>query len=149
MHPSALFYGYQDSKGLINEHDPKKLVEITVAPRDVHRFWRAYGEAGIDICLLAMADFLGVTLAQWELPEWLGYLSMIDALLTGYFTNYDTLIAPTPLVDGTTLIDVFQLPPSPIIGALLKYLLEEQAIGQITTRDEALAAAHLWLTTDK
>ena len=148
MHPSALFYGYQAQKGLINEKDPAALLAGGISGRDVHRFWRAYGEAGIDICLLAMADFLGVTLAQWELQEWLAYLAMIDTLLTGYFTQFDTLIAPPPLIDGTALIDVFQLVPGPVIGELLKYLLESQAIGQITNRDEALAAAHEWLTTE-
>ena len=148
MQPSTLFYGFRSHVGLSSriEANPAALTEVRVDPRDVHRFWRANGEAGIDICLLTMADFLGVTLANWELPEWLGYLTMIDGLLTGYFEQYDTLIAPPPLVDGTTLIEVFHLAPSPVIGALLRYLLEAQAIGQITSRDEALAAAREWLT---
>jgi hypothetical protein len=56
-------------------------------------------------------------------------------------------IVPQKLIDGHDLIDAFGLEPSPIIGQLLEAVREAQGIGEVTTREEALALA--WRQLDQ
>jgi tRNA nucleotidyltransferase (CCA-adding enzyme) len=43
-------------------------------------------------------------------------------------------------------MQALDLPPGPRIGELLQRLSEEQAAGEILTRQQALAFAHRWKT---
>ncbi len=115
--------------------------EGKLSSRAIYRFWRSLGKAGIDVCLLAMADWLGTGSPDWELAAWLSYLDVIDTLLDGYFNRRETLIAPPPLADGNKLMHALAIPPGPVIGALLDKLTEAQVSGEIQTVDEAIALA--------
>lgn len=137
MQPGILYWGTVTATVAA----PEPTTEVTVPPRAIHRFWRTYRKAGIDVCLVALADFLSVTRAEWELPAWLGYLTVVDTLLNAYFNQRHTLIAPTPLLDGNQLMQALNLPPGPTIGRLLPLLLEAQAVGEINTQAEAVALA--------
>jgi len=117
-----------------------------LTPRLIHRYWRATGDlGGVDICLLAQADYLGKVGAALNVHTWLGRLQVIEALLDAYVNHYDQRIAPPPLVSGTDLMNTLGLTPSPQIGRLLTLLLEEQAVGTIHTAEEALALARILL----
>jgi len=141
MQPGNLYWG--NMTATMAAPEPSQVI---VLPRAIHRFWRDYRTAGIDICLLALADFLSITRAEWELPTWLGYLGVVDTLLDAYLNQRQTLIAPTPLLDGNQLMAALDLPPGPTIGRLLPQLLEAQAVGEITTRTEAIELARRLLT---
>jgi tRNA nucleotidyltransferase/poly(A) polymerase len=136
MQPGYLYWGNMTATMAAPEP-----TQVTVPPRAIHRFWRTYRKAGIDVCLVALADFLSVTRAEWELRTWLGYLAIVDTLLDAYFNQRHTLIAPTPLLDGNQLMQALDLQPGPTIGYLLPQLLEAQAVGEITTRTEAVELA--------
>ena len=45
------------------------------------------------------------------------------------------------LINGDDLLRKFKLPPSPLIGKVLRQIEESQAIGRIKTKVEALKAA--------
>jgi putative nucleotidyltransferase with HDIG domain len=45
------------------------------------------------------------------------------------------------LIDGNDLIKTLKLKPSPVFGAILEKITEQQSLGKITTKDEALALA--------
>jgi hypothetical protein len=46
-----------------------------------------------------------------------------------------------PLVDGDDLINEFALKPGPQIGRLIETIREAQAVGEISTREQALELA--------
>lgn len=104
----------------------------------IYRFWRDLGEAGVDVCLLELADLRGVyghTLTK-DLME--RHMDTIRALLEAYFDSPE-VISPQPLLDGHDLIEEFELEPGPVFGELLNLLIEAQVEGEIRTRSEALA----------
>jgi tRNA nucleotidyltransferase/poly(A) polymerase len=106
--------------------------------RAVYRFWLAAGPAGVDICLLAMADYLATYGTQLDSRVWVGYLENIQSLLERYFLQHETAIAPPALIGGQDLLETFHLQPGPQIGQLLEQVREAQVIGDITTKKEAL-----------
>jgi hypothetical protein len=59
-------------------------------------------------------------------------------MLDSYFHRYREVIAPTPLVDGHTLMGELGLAPGPRVGELLARLQEAQAMGKVRTRSQAL-----------
>lgn len=106
--------------------------------RAVYRFWRDTGPAGVDICLLAMADYLATYGIMLDSQAWVGYLEVIQALLDRYYLHHETAIAPPALITGQHLLDHFHLEPGPQIGDLLERVREAQVTGEITTTKEAL-----------
>jgi poly(A) polymerase len=109
--------------------------------RAVYRFFRDTGPAGVDICLLSLAD----TLATYgpDLPQdlWARHLDVIRTLLEAWWEHPQESVAPTPLLDGNTLINDFGLLPGPQIGRLLELVREGQASGEI--QDLASARAFI------
>lgn len=116
-----------------------------VSRRAQYRFWRDAGPAGVDVCLLTMADFLGKRGGKVDQQAWIDYLQMIHTLLDGYFHQSETLVHITPLVDGNTLMKHLDLSPGPIVGELIAALHEAQALQQIQSSEEALQWAETWL----
>ena len=106
--------------------------------RAIYRFWRDTGPAGVDICLLAMADFLATYGPTLDVQSWIDYLEMIQRLLDSYFQHHDIAIAPPPVLTGQDLIERFGLQPGPQIGMLLERVREAQVEGTISTYEEAL-----------
>ncbi|MEP0761996.1 MAG: HD domain-containing protein [Chloroflexota bacterium] len=109
-----------------------------VSKRAVHRFWRDTGRAGIDVCLLAMADYLATYGLALDTRDWVHYLDHIRRLLEGYFDRYDTEVAPPALVSGRDLLRHLHLEPGPLVGELIEKITEAQVEGHITTKEEAL-----------
>ncbi|NDJ77357.1 MAG: HD domain-containing protein [Chloroflexi bacterium] len=110
----------------------------TPSARAIYRFWRATGAAGVDICLLSMADYLGTYGAHLDQHDWLAFLKVQRALLEAYFLRREVAVAPPPLLTGQDLLDQFALQPGPLIGDLLDQMSEAQVEGNLATRDEAL-----------
>jgi poly(A) polymerase len=107
--------------------------------RAIYRFWRDTGTAGVDVCLLAMADYLGTYRSTLDSRDWTSYLEMIQTLLESYYHRHSPAAAPPPLLTGQDLLDRFDLAPGPQIGVLLEQLREAQAVGEVSTTEEALA----------
>ena len=106
--------------------------------KTIYRFWRDLGAAGIDVCLLELADLRGVyghTLTK-DLME--RHLDTVRGLLEAYFESPE-VVSPQPLLDGHDLIEEFELEPGPVIGELLNDLIEAQVEGKVRIREEALA----------
>jgi tRNA nucleotidyltransferase/poly(A) polymerase len=106
--------------------------------RAIYRFFRDAGLAGVDICLLAMADFLASYHINPPQELWNRYLKTIRTLLEGYWETNQVNIKPVLFLDGTIIMEKFNLQPGPLIGELLEQLREAQAIGEITNREQAL-----------
>lgn len=116
-----------------------------LTPRAIYRFWRDTGPAGVDVCLLSIADYLGTYGTHLKQDDWLAFLEHQQTLLERYFLHHTTAVAPPPLLSGRDLIQAFGLQPGPMIGTLLERISEAQVDGEITTRKEALELAQRFL----
>ncbi len=113
--------------------------------RAVYRFFRDTGEAGVDVCLLSLADILatyGHTLPQ---EVWNHHLDVVRRLLEAYWEYPEQSVSPPALLNGDDLMATFNLQPGEKLGELLATLREAQAAGEISDRESALRFAQNWL----
>ena len=109
--------------------------------RAIYRFFKDTGPAGVDICLLALAD-LRATYEQ-TLPQnvWTAALDIVRTMLENWYEKPDESIDPPALVNGDELMLELNLEPGKLIGDLLETLREAQAMGKVASRDQALQMA--------
>lgn len=107
----------------------------------LHRFWRGAGDSGVDACLLAAANYLGVAGSRLDHEDWLERVDCLTRILQARFELMDTVINPPPLLDGHGLMRELKLSPGPLVGDVLDHIREAQACGTVRTRDEALVLA--------
>lgn len=115
------------------------------SPLAMHRFWRQVGEAGVDACLLMLADYLGIYGSHLEQHNWLMTVEKVRQLLEAYYEKHDQIVAPPSLIDGNQLMASLNLKPGPIIGTLLDYIREAQVTGSVHSHDDALRIARDYL----
>lgn len=107
----------------------------------IYRFFRDTREAGVDICLLSLADTLATYGPTMPHDIWAHHLDVVRKLLQAWWENPDERISPPALISGHDLIDELALEPGPQIGQILEAVREAQASNQIRTREEALDMA--------
>lgn len=109
--------------------------------RAIYRFFRDSGAAGVDLCLLALAD-LRATYGQ-TLPQetWAAALDVVRLLLENWYEKPAESVNPPLLVNGNELMQELNLKPGPKVGELLEAIREAQAMGEVSTRAEAIALA--------
>lgn len=122
---------------------PFALTQTGEAPsrRAIYRFFRDCGDAGVDICLLSLADFMGKYAADLPQDALSVHLDTLRALLEAYFETPTQSVSPAPWLDGDDLMRELNLGPGPRVGEILEALREAQAAGEVNSRDEALAFA--------
>ncbi len=113
--------------------------ESEVSRRAIYRFYHQAGEAGIDVVLLSLADFLG-TYGDGPPPlnEWSQLLDVCSQLLRAYFETPSESINPPTLMTGDDVMGEFGLKAGPDLGRLLAALREAQAAGEVADRDAAV-----------
>jgi len=116
---------------------------------NLHRYWFQLGAAGIDACLLGLADYLATVGNELQQDDWLKNVNRAHFLLDAYFNQYDTLVEPPMFVNGTTLIEILDIPPGPLIGELLTYIREAQVTGAVHTHNDAIGLAKNYLEREK
>jgi tRNA nucleotidyltransferase/poly(A) polymerase len=128
-------------------HHTNRLVKEPKSPsrRAIYRFFRDTGEAGVEVCLLALADLRATY--EHTLPQnmWVAGLDVVRLFLENWWEKRAESIAPPPLLNGNDLMQEMVLQPGPLIGQLLGAIREAQALGEVSTREQAfaLARAHL------
>jgi tRNA nucleotidyltransferase/poly(A) polymerase len=120
--------------------------EAIVSNRDVYRFFRDLGEAGVDTCVLACADDRGETAQKVDQVPNVRRQATRTLLLDRYYNARETVIEPPALVDGHTLMQIAGVKPGPQIGELLEAIREAQADGKVKDREDALAFAREYLS---
>jgi len=105
--------------------------------RAIYRYFRDTDDAGIDILLLALADYLASRGPLASMEEWERHCQVINYILAEH-DKQQTKILPVKLIDGHDLIDIFGLTPGPLVGELLAIVNEAHASGELSTREEAL-----------
>lgn len=122
---------------------------LPITRKAVYRYYRDCGIAGIDICLLSLADILATYGETINYESWDNHLSVVSDLIAAWWENFNEKISPPTLVNGRDLLCQFNLEPGPIIGRILEAIREAQAAGQVTSRLEALKLAEEILDFDK
>jgi poly(A) polymerase len=116
--------------------------------RAIYRFFRDTGDASMDIIFLTLADFLATQGPNLDRGEWRQHCQLMDYILSQQEREKEK-VTPEKLIDGHDLINVFGLEPGPKIGELLEAVREARGIGEVTTREEALALARRQLAQRK
>ncbi len=107
-------------------------------PKAVYRYFLDFGQEGVDGIFLSLADLLAHHGTASPLDSWPCLLNAARACLEAWWEKHDEIISPPLLVDGHDLMEAFGLAPGPEIGEVLDKLREEQALGRISSRKEAL-----------
>jgi len=132
---------------LVAEHlRPMHLAQAGLITRRARfRFFRALGDEARDLLLLALVDAAALTGAS-PLVVWAGPGGeVVRTLMAGADEELAAVAAPA-LLRGEDVMEVFGVPPGPEVGRLLALAREAQALGLVSTREEALA--HLRRGTD-
>lgn len=129
----SLVYHHLHPFQMANEGLPTK--------RAIYRYFRGTDDAGIDILLLALSDYLASRGPLVNMKEWEENCRLINYILTEHETQQVTTL-PMRIISGHDLINIFGLTPGPLIGQLLALVHEAQASGELTTKEEALALIH-------
>jgi len=107
--------------------------------RAIYRFYRDAGDAGVGATLLSLAD-ARATWGQDLTPDrWQDHTRMASRLFAAYFEARERMVSPPALITGRDVIDHLSIAPGPEIGRLLEAVREAQAVGDVSTREEALA----------
>jgi tRNA nucleotidyltransferase/poly(A) polymerase len=131
-------------KTIVRHHmRPLLLSQLDGPPtrRAVYRYFRDTGPAGVDICLLSLADSLGTYGAALPHDRWEHQLDVVRNLLSAWWEQPQEKVFPPALVNGHDLMQALKLEPGPKIGELLEAIREAQVTGQAKTREQALEFA--------
>lgn len=108
--------------------------------RGVYRYFHAAGPAGVDACVLNLADMLAAYARSAELAERLEpKLRSAGALLDGFFNHYDEVVAPPVLLTGHEVMRAVSMHSGPAVGEILDRVREAQAAGEVRDKEGALA----------
>lgn len=147
---SAVLAAEIADKFRLSNPEKKRLVQMleyyplaqTIDAEDVlavHRYWYQLEEAGLDACLIGLADYLATYGAQLKQDDWLIQLERAVLLAHSYFKQHDTVVAPPPLLNGNDIMTHFNLSGGRLIGELITALREAQVLGQVLSVGDALA----------
>jgi poly(A) polymerase len=106
--------------------------------RAIYRYFRDTEEAGIDILVLALADYLASRGPLASMEEWKKHCQLINYILAEH-EKQQAKILPVKLIDGHDIINNFDLSPGPLIGKLLAMVNEAHASGELSNKEEALS----------
>lgn len=144
----ALSNGESERLQLIVRHHmrPAQLTRNKkLSRRASYRFWRDTGLAGVDICLLSIADQLGKFGNTLPQAFWLDHIRTIQQLLDGYFEDHESLVDIKPFINGDDIMAAFDVMPGPFLGQVIQALKEAQALGEFSDRESALRWVENWL----
>jgi len=116
---------------------------------EVYRFFRASGEAGIELVILYLAASLALLGSAPDPVEWRSRIAIARTLFQAWFERGELVVRPRKLITGDELATALGLQAGKIIGDLLEAIREGQADGRVHDRDSALQLARLQLESDR
>jgi putative nucleotidyltransferase with HDIG domain len=108
--------------------------------RSVFRFMRDAGDDSGGILMLALADERA-TRGYSVVDKCRGRYERVMKDLLGRFFNAREEVKQPKLFDGHMIMKHCRLPAGPLIGSIIRELGEAQAVGEISTREQALDLA--------
>jgi len=116
--------------------------------RAVYRFFRDTASEGVAVILLSLADWRATRGPLTDSKKRRRHERIMFKLIDYYFKEKNKKPLPK-LIDGFDIMRRFKLGPSPIIGKILGKVKEEQALGKVRTRQEALRLARRMVESKK
>ena len=110
----------------------------TPSRRAVFRLQRRFGRDAIGLLLIFLADIRATRGPDRSPDVELQAIKEVRSALESFLRAEES--PPAPLLNGRDLMRDFGLDPGPFLGKILQRLVELQAVGEITSREEALAA---------
>jgi hypothetical protein len=111
----------------------------------IYRFFRDTGEAGVDLTLLALADTRATRVHTLTQEHWTSILDTCRIFLENYWEKPQESVSPPALLDGHEVMRAFDLDPGPRVGLVMEAIMEGQATGKVSSREEALQYGRQWL----
>lgn len=105
--------------------------------RAIYHFYNKSGETGVAVAVHALADTFATYGSDLDQSLWQSAVCVVETLLSGWFEHREAIVSPSPLLNGHELQLTFGVAPGKHIGLLLRQLVEEQASGNINTKEEA------------
>lgn len=102
--------------------------------RTVYVYFREMGSAGLDLAAIHLGEVWPATEKEGQLQK---AIILFRELLHCWY-EHPEITHPSPLLSGNELMFHFDLTPGPFIGELLDLMKEEQAVGFIKTKEDAL-----------
>jgi poly(A) polymerase len=133
---------------LVEEHlRPTMLSQGDELPskRALYRFFRDLGDAAPACLFLSLADAAAARGPRLDKDRWAGHVAYVRWVLENGLQPRETDAKPQRLMDGEALMEALGLSPGPEVGRLLDAIDEAQAVGEVSTREEALALARTLL----
>lgn len=127
---------------LIHYHlRPHYLFNATpLTSRALYRFFRHLDEESLDCVLLYMADALSYY-SEDDYAEVEQVEKFSSKLARTYFDEYLRQEKMPRLINGDEIMEAFNLKPGKLIGELLEKVAEAQALGEVSSKEEALQMA--------
>ena len=116
--------------------------EVGLPLRTIHRFYRTNGVAGVEVCLISLAEVLAAQGPELQQMEWAQNVDAVVELFDAYFNRFSEVIAPPRLIDGRELMQELGISPGARVGSFLSEISEAQACGEVTNRSQAIELAH-------
>jgi len=107
--------------------------------RAIYRFYCDVGTLGPDCALLGLADHLAIHAPRIEPEHTRRRLETTRILLEAFFRERATRVDPPLFLNGRAVMAAFNLQPGPEVGRRLEQLREAQAVGEVSSAEEALA----------
>lgn len=109
--------------------------------RAIYRYFKSTGDAGVDVAVLSLADAWATGGPTALGPQWGRLQRTVYRLLDSFFAQPQEAVLPPPLLTGHDLMTAFGLTPGPLVGQLLEQVAEAQAVGEVQSKEQALAYA--------
>ncbi len=119
-------------EGLIQENEPSDRARL--------RYLRATEPFSQESIMLSVSDRLavrGIRVSEADIEH---HLELARSMMAQAFARDEAVPLPK-LTDGEELMKELKLKPGPLLGKILDQIHEEQQLGQIDTRDQALLLA--------
>jgi poly(A) polymerase len=122
---------------------PSLLSHADVKPsaRSIYRFFRDTGAAGVDICILSLADMLATYGPTLPPERWDKHLDVVQAMLGAWWDEKEELVFPPAVIDGNELMEAVNIESGPMVGYLLETIREAQVSHEVSDKDEAISLA--------
>jgi poly(A) polymerase len=109
---------------------------VKPSPRAVYRFFRDTEDEGVGVILLSLSDWRATRGPLTDEKRRIKHEKVMFGLIDYYFKEKKKVPLPK-IVDGFWVMRRFKLPPSPLVGKILKKIKEEQALGEVSNKREA------------
>jgi poly(A) polymerase len=103
-----------------------------------YRFFRQTGDSGVGVVLSMLALELSKQVEPPSPEDWSSKIELARSLLVAWFDQYESIVDPENLIDGDDVIEVLRINPGPDIGQIIESVREEQVLGELATRGQAL-----------